>query len=943
VAPQCIQLRGVEVHNLQAIDLDIPRQQLVVVCGVSGSGKTSLALDTLYAEGQRRYIESFSAYTRQFLEQLGKPAADKIEGIPPAIAVTRKHASRSSRSTVGTSTETADYLRLLFAKIGHQYCIQCNTPVRKETAADAAARIDGLPAGQRYMIGFSRKLTDENSVEEELGRLREAGFLRLIVAGRLMHLDDGDAIEGQPAEWIVVVDRLTSGQTPQQRLRDSLETAFQYGSGQCCALVATDDDHDDPTTSIDGRTWRRMSFSSTLRCAACDIQYPQPEPRLYSFNSPLGACPNCEGFGDVLDIDMDLVVPDPSLSLREGAIACWTTKAYQHQLDALLEVAGAHDIPVDVPFHDLNDSQQRLIREGIADSDYGGLRGFFAGLEKRKYKMHVRVFLSRWRSYRRCGVCEGRRLRPEALATQVNSQSIADISLMKIDHALEFFRALSLSDWERSIADPILEQVESRLRFLQSVGLGYLTLDRTLRTLSGGEAQRVALTSALGSSLVRMLYVLDEPSVGLHPRDVERLLASIQGLRDRGNSVICVEHEEMIVRAADHVIEIGPGAGDSGGDVVYEGPVAELEACRESLTSDYLFGRRGISAPGARRQPRQGAVTIRGARGNNLQNITVEFPLGVLCVVTGVSGSGKSTLVQDTLYPALCQRKNKDGEKHLPFDDVLGTGQIDEVVMVDQSPISRSPRSNPVTYIKAFDEIRKVFADTIDARTHNYTAGHFSFNKKDGGRCTKCEGDGYIEIDMQFLADVYMQCSQCGGQRYRKEILDVRYRGVSIADVLEMSVRQAFGFFRGQTKVQTKLKMLIDVGLEYLKLGQPANTLSSGEAQRLKLAAHLAGTKRKRVLFILDEPTTGLHFADVVKLVDCFDALLGVGHSLIVVEHNLQLMRAADYVIDLGPGAADEGGVVVATGTPEEVSQCAESATASYLAAALRVPDDDDF
>lgn len=677
-----------------------------------------------------------------------------------------------------------------------------------------------------------------------------------------------------------------------------------------------------------------MAFSNRFRCDQCGLEYPTPEPRLYSFNSPLGACPTCEGFGSVIDVDMDLVVPDPSKSLRGGAIAPWNTPAYAHELEELLALAGDYHLPVDVPFAELTAEQRRLLDEGVPERKFGGLRGFFAWLERRKYKMHIRVFLSRWRSYSTCPACGGTRLRPEALDTKLGGRHIAEISALKVRDAAEFFRQLELSEWQRSVGRTMLEQVQNRLGYLQTVGLDYLTLDRPLRTLSGGETQRVTLTSALGSSLVNMLYVLDEPSVGLHPADTDRLVDVIRRLRDRGNTVVAVEHDEAVIRAADRVIEIGPGAGERGGKVVFEGTPQEMEATVGNLTGDYLAGRRGVHAPGKRRQPSHGWIRLAGARGNNLKNLTVEIPLGVLCLVTGVSGSGKSTLVQDTLYPALCRRMRKETVKPLDYDDVFGDGQIEDVILVDQSPIGRSPRSNPVTYIKAFDEIRAVFAETLEARTHNYTASHFSFNSADG-RCPTCEGDGHLAIDMQFLADVYMKCGDCQGARYRREILGVQHRGLNIAEVLELTVREAFTFFRGRPKVQKRLKRLIDVGLDYLRLGQPANTLSGGEAQRLKLAGYLSAARRARSLFILDEPTTGLHFSDVVQLLDCFDALLAVGHSLVVVEHNLQMMKCADYIIDLGPGAADEGGQVVAQGTPERVARVAESVTGRYLAQAL--------
>ncbi|HVX13808.1 MAG TPA: excinuclease ABC subunit UvrA [Pirellulales bacterium] len=944
-----IQLRGVDVHNLKHVDLDLPQRRLIVFCGVSGSGKSSLAFDTLYAEGQRRYIETFSAYTRQFLERLEKPAADRIDGIPPAIAVARQGPSRSSRSTIGTATEIDDYLRLLFAKVGHICCVDCGREVRRDTPQSVAAALRELPDGLRYLITFPYETLAARDPEQLAATLREEGFVRAIVGGRMLDLDHLRPepwrlrTDGADLEQIdVVVDRLSSGGASDERVRGSLETAFQKGNGTCHVLVESADGSPPAgkllgqgrEETLDGRLWRRLVWSSRLACENCGREYPAPEPRLYSFNSPLGACPQCEGFGNIVDIDMALVVPDERKSLREGAIAPWNTPAYAHELAELLALAADYKLPTDVPYQELDDRQRQLIQEGVPERKFGGLRGFFAWLERRKYKMHIRVFLSRWRSYRPCPVCHGARLRPEALAARVGGKNIAELGLMKIQDALSFFGQLELNEWERVVGRMMLDQVAARLGFLASVGLGYLTLDRTLRTLSGGESQRVALSSALGSSLVSMLYVLDEPSIGLHPHDTARLLRSIEGLRDRGNTVVVVEHEEALIRAADLVVEIGPAAGERGGKVVFLGTPAQMEGATESLTGDYLAGRRAIRPPSRRREPNHGSIRLTGARGNNLRNVTVDFPLGLLCLVTGVSGSGKSTLVGETLYPALCQRLRKEASPPLAHDDVFGDGQIADVILVDQSPIGRSARSNPVTYIKAFDEIRQVFTETIEARTHNYTASHFSFNVP-GGRCQACEGQGYLEIDMQFLADVYMRCSECQGRRYRKEILGVTYRGLNISEVLDMTVREAFAFFRGQIKVQARLKRLIDVGLDYVRLGQPANTLSGGESQRLKLAAYLSSAGRGRTLFLLDEPSTGLHFADIVQLLDCFEALLAVGHSLIVVEHNLHLIKAADYVIDLGPGAADEGGQVVAQGTPEVVAQCAQSLTGRYLVQAL--------
>lgn len=926
-----IELRGVEVHNLRQVDLDLPHHQLVVFCGVSGSGKTSLALDTLYAEGQRRYIESFSAYTRQFLEQLEKPEAERIDGIPPAIAVTRKDTTKSSRSTVGTATEITDYLRLLYAKIGRILCTTCQRPVERDTAETVLAHLRNLPSGLRIMIAFARSIAPPQDVTSICSELREDGFVRVVAGDKSWNL----AVESPPDDGTtlhVIVDRLTTGDMNEGRLRDSLETARLKGHGRCEVYISAASQAS--MVTIDGQPWTVTPYHSSLTCGGCGKDYLVPEPRLFNFNSPLGACPTCEGFGNLVSLDIDRIIPDRSKSIRDGAIAPWNSPAYGQELQQLLASAKKLGIPVDCPFRELSETQRELVMKGSPDGSYRGILGFFDWLEKHKYKMPVRVFLSRWRSERDCTACHGQRLRPEALAVRLGTRNLAEICAMSVAGARDFFDSLTLSEREQTIARTMLDQIQSRLRFLESVGLDYLTLDRTLRTLSGGEGQRVALTSALGSSLVNMLYVLDEPTVGLHPRDTSRLIETITGMRARGNSVVVVEHDEAMLKVADQVVEVGPGAGDNGGEIVFQGSYAQLLRS-ETLTAEYLTGRRSLDAPEKRRQPSHGWLRLTGCRGNNLKNITVEFPLGVLCLVTGVSGAGKSTLVQDTLYGAVCHRKRKNSETPHPYDDLFGDGQIDDVVLVDQSPIGRSPRSNPVTYIKAFDQIRAVFAETLEARTHNYDAGHFSFNV-DGGRCESCNGDGYHEIDMQFLPDVFMKCTECGGTRYRKEILSVTYRGRNIADVLNMTAREAFSFFRGQPKVQHKLKQLLDVGLDYLRLGQPANTLSAGEAQRLKLASYLSSAGRTRTLFILDEPTTGLHFADIVQLLDCFDALLDVGHSLVIVEHNVQLMKAADYLIDLGPGAADQGGTVVCHGTPEKVANCTQSHTGRILREVLR-------
>jgi len=943
---ELIRVRGCRVHNLKGIDVDIPRGQLVVVCGLSGSGKTSFALDTLYAEGQRRYIESFSAYTRQFLQRLDKPDCDLIDGIPPAIAVTRAGAQRTSRSTVGTATEIADHLRLLMAKVATLHCHCCGREVRSYDPTLAAAEIKTLPVSARLMIGFDIELPDRQQASELLLGLQQDGYQRLVINQSHFHLADSEraaiakAVGKSGAIATVIIDRLT-GESDLPRITESLETAMGEGYGK--AVVMTDQLdtvgssvsgpswlRDSAVRLIDGRSWTVARLSNQRRCDACDIDFPEPSQRLFNFNQPLGACPTCEGFGDVVDVDMSLVVPDPTLSLRQGAIAPWNSPAYRHELDELLALAPDYEIPVDVPYESLKKKHLKLIQSGVPERKFGGLDGFFAWLERKKYKMHIRVLLSRYRSYRRCPQCDGKRLRPEALAYRIGGLNMAELSAMRGSEAAEFFRNLELGDRETTIAREPIRQIVDRLSYLDTVGLAYLQIDRTLRTLSGGETQRVSLTGALGSSLVNMLYVLDEPTAGLHPHDVDRLRDAIVALRDRGNTVVVVEHEESMMRAADQLLEIGPGAGEAGGQVVYQGDLAGMIAEKRSVTGDFLAGRRGGSLIG--RSPRKPSrfITLQGATGLNLKNIDVDFPLGVLCLVTGVSGSGKSSLVQDTLFGALQRRLNQTCPAPLPHTGLVGTSGIYQCEMIDQSAISRSPRSNPVTFVKAMEPIRAVFSQTVEAKTRNFSPSHFSFNSE-LGRCATCEGDGQLTIDMQFLADVSMRCPACQGARYRDEILQVRYRDRSIADVLAMSVRTAHTFFRGHEKVREKLQRLIDVGLDYVSLGQSATTLSSGEAQRLKLAAFLAGSSRRATLFILDEPTTGLHMADVIRLYDCFDALIADGHSLIVVEHNLQLIRAADYIIDLGPGAADEGGYVVATGTPQEVAQVSQSKTGQRI------------
>lgn len=932
---QPIEVRGARTHNLREVDLDLARGKLTVFCGVSGSGKTSMAIDTLHAEGQRRYIESFSAYTRQFLEQLDKPDADRIDGVPPTIAVTQQNGSRSNRTTVATTTEVADYLRLLFARAGTVHCTNCGGVVDEHSPETIAAEVATLPEGARVMVCFLREDLTADESELALADLREAGFLRVVVGERTATVDELSAADfTDQTGGLVVVDRITAGSTESSRVQESIETALGEGHGECVVLYSEESGE----VTIDGRPWARRDYRTDLHCAKCDLPAVRPEPRLLDFNSPLGACSECEGFGSVSEIDMAKVVPDDSKSLKDGAVAPWNTPAYTHELEELKALASDYNVRLDVPWNELTDAERSIVEHGVRERDFGGLDGFFQWLEKRKYKMHLRVFLSRWRSYRDCPTCSGARLRPEALAVKLGSKSLADVYSMEIRDTIAWLGDLHLDATKADIARPMLADVVPRLGYLAEVGVDYLTLGRPLRTLSTGEAQRVAMTTTLGSALVDMLYVLDEPTSGLHRTDSQRLLESIRKLRDRGNTVLVVEHDETLITGADEVVEFGPLAGTEGGDIVYHGPPSELTTTEGTLTGDWLAGRRLLGDSTNRRPTESGMLKLTGARSNNLRNITVEFPLGVFAAVTGVSGAGKSTLVQQTLYPALVEGLHKsNGKLDQPpgvYEDLLGCGQLEDVVLVDQSPVARSPRSNPVTYVKAFDPIRNVFAEQPEATLRGLTASHFSFNVE-GGRCERCGGAGQIEVDMQFLADVYMTCGDCQGRRYRPEVLEVLYRGVPIDEVLDMTVYDAFRFFRGHPKLQAKLKCLLDVGLHYVRLGQPANTLSGGEAQRLKLAGYLSAKRRGRTLFILDEPSTGLHFSDVVQLVDCFDALIDVGHSVLVVEHNVPLLQAADYIIDIGPGAAGDGGRVVATGTPEQVAACEESATGRVLKVAL--------
>jgi excinuclease ABC subunit A len=918
------------VHNLKGIDLDVPLGRLVVLTGVSGSGKSSLAFDTLYAEGQRRYIETFSAYTRQFLERLERPDAERIEGIPPAIALAQGGSRRSRRSTVGTVTEVHDHLALLFAKVGEVVCTTCGNRVVPATPASVAAAIDALPAGTRYLIAYPMEVRPESDRAALADALREDGFTRVRAGGQVIALEAGPlpAPPSGEAAIDVIVDRLKRGSEAAERRLDSIETAFAKGLGRCRVIA----DHQD------------MTFLQGWRCGGCGRDYLEPSPLLFRYNNPLGACPMCEGFGRVIDLDMGRIVPDPSKSLRDGAIAPWTTPSYRGMLEDLLDMAPALSLPTDVPFKRLGPDQVRLILEGSPAHGFAGLRGFFRALERRSYKVHVRAFLSTWRSYASCPECRGARLRPEALAVKVGGRDIAEVSALRVRDARAYLDSLESALRGNPVARQVLGQTRTRLDYLERIGLDYLTLDRLARTLSGGESQRVALTSALGSGLVNTLYVLDEPSVGLHPHDIGRLIAIVERLRDAGNTVVVVEHEQAIIRAADLIVDIGPGAGEAGGHLLFVGPPEAIGQASGSLTAEFLTGRRRIAIPERRRAVARGHLRLSGAKGHNLKAIDVAFPVGLLCVITGVSGSGKSTLIEETLYPALLRRLGQAALPGEPFGELSGTGTLDQVVLVDQTPIGRSARSNPVTYLKAFDEIRKTFAATHEAKLRNYDASRFSFNVE-GGRCNACEGNGFQTIDMQFLPDVMVRCPECRGARYRSETLQITYRGRNIAEVLELTVREAFGFFRHRPKVQARLRPLLDVGLDYLRLGQPASTLSGGEAQRLKLASYLSTSPgaitraagKSHTLFLLDEPTTGLHSADTLKLLDALTSLLTLGHSLIVIEHSPDVMVCADWIIDLGPGAGDEGGRIVAEGTPEAVAKT-DTPTGRVLAEILGGP-----
>jgi excinuclease ABC subunit A len=947
-----IVVRGARTHNLRNVSLSLPAGQLIVVTGVSGSGKSSLAFDTIYAEGQRRYVESLSAYARQFLERMEKPDVDSIEGICPSIAIRQKNSVRNPRSTVGTVTEIHDYLRLLFSRVGTTICRQCGQPVRRETAEAVTTELMARPVGTRLIIGFDLPLVDlrraptddarevgeadaaaESAAEagglpagvRELDELRRKGFGRVVIDGDVVSLDDVEPrqLKGQ-SQIGVVVDRIRLDAEARSRLTDSIEMAYREGGGVAWILE----------TGTSSASVPRTEYSERFECRTCRITYEDPQPRLFSFNNPFGACANCHGFGNVVEVDMDLVIPDPSKSIAGGAIEPWTKPHYRSALAELKRAARPKKVRLDVPWSELTDEERRFIIEGDGGS-YEGIRGFFQWLEKKKYKVHVRVFLSRYRGYQPCPVCGGARLRAEARDVRVGGRRIDEVSALNVREASEFFAHLVLTSQQAAIVDKVLGEITRRLGFLRDVGLDYLTLDRLSSTLSGGESQRISLATSLGSALVGTLYVLDEPSIGLHTRDNQRLIGILRQLRDQGNTVLVVEHDADMIAVADHLIDMGLGAGEHGGRVVYEGPVEGLQDEPRSLTAKYWRGELSIPVPVSRRRGMPQRIRLIGAREHNLKGVTLEIPLNTLSVITGVSGSGKSTLIHDVLYGALKRAKGDWDRKVGAHERLEGHEFVTDVVLVDQTPIGRTPRSNPVTYLKAFDPIRELFAATKDARARGLTPSHFSFNVP-GGRCEACQGEGEVTVEMQFLADVSVPCEQCDGQRFRPQVLEITYKGKSIMDVLGMTVREAMAFFAGTPKVIRRLQVLDEVGLGYLRLGQPATTLSGGEAQRVKIASHLSSHSGERLLYILDEPTTGLHFDDIAKLIAAFRRLLDAGHTLAVIEHNLDVIKTADWIVDLGPEGGEGGGQVIAMGTPEQVAHVEASHTGRYLKQVLQ-------
>jgi excinuclease ABC subunit A len=941
-----IRVRGARVHNLKNVDFVIPHNALNVVTGVSGSGKSSLAFDTLYAEGQRRYIESLSAYARQFLERIEKPDVDEITGIAPAIAIRQKNSTRNPRSTVATATEIYDYLRLLYARVGRTFCLRCGHEVRKDTVDEIAARVLALPEGRRFYVLYELKIgadggtaprtaqkgarrsskPDADAVRDALVSLQKRGFSRLYQGARVFEFSTPqDLLDVDFAKPVyVLVDRLALSSEIRSRLMDSIEICYREGRGEAILEFVPD-----ATTQAPGD---RMIFNERFECKNCGAQYQEPEPRLFSFNNPYGACPRCQGFGNTVDFDLDRVVPDKSKTLAEGAINPWSKPRYRPLAQEMRKYAKTKGIPMDVPFHDLTAAQRDAIIEGDRKEDYPGIKGFFAWLERKKYKLHVRVFLSRYRGYAVCPECRGTRLRAEARAVKIAGLAITEVCQLTVKDARPFFDGLKLTEMEAAIAEKLVEEVQQRLRFLDEVGLDYVTLDRLTSTLSGGETQRIQLATSLGSHLVGALYVLDEPSIGLHPRDTDRLIEILKGLRDLGNTLVVVEHDPEMMKAADRIFDLGPGAGEHGGRLMFSGTLQKMLDTPQSLTGRYLRGEMTIPVPQQRRRPSK-FLKIGGARSHNLKSVDISIPLNVLVAVTGVSGSGKSTLVYDVIHEGLLAKRTGRAW-HEICDRIDGDAAIDAVEMVDQSPIGRTPRSNPATYLKAFDTIRDIFAATPEAKKRGFAAGHFSFNIP-GGRCEACQGDGTVTVEMRFLADVELVCEECHGTRFKQSVLDVRYKDKNVHDVLQMTVREALAFFASHPKTTARLRVLDEVGLGYLRLGQSGTTLSGGEAQRLKLAAHLTRQETAGILYIFDEPTTGLHFDDIQKLLAAFRKLIEGGASVAIIEHNLDVIKAADWVIDMGPEGGEGGGRIVAVGTPEQVARNPQSHTGRYLARAL--------
>ena len=962
-------IRGARTHNLKNVSCDIPHGKLTVLSGVSGSGKSSLAFDTIYAEGQRRYVESLSAYARQFLERIEKPDVDLIDGLAPAIAIKQKNTTRNPRSTVATATEIYDYLRLLYARCGTVHCVHCDGLVARDSVDEVADRVLALGDRTRLHVLFpirtapipepakpkptrGRKpaakpeaapspLTE--ALKARLVELRTSGFNRLYQRGQIFEFSTPESLLDLDFTLpvFILVDRIVVDPESRTRIVDAIEIAWRQ-SGE----VLFEEVPRDPEPGQERIVHR---YSTAYECRNCHQPAAEPEPRLFSFNNPFGACPRCQGFGNTIDFDLNLIVPDKSLSLTHGAIDPWNRPKYRSWFTDLKRHAAKLGIPMDVPWQDLTPLQHEILLYGdksVGGTGYIGIYGFFAEMDRKKYKLHVRVMLSKYRGYATCPDCRGQRLRPEARSVRIEGRNICEASALTISAAKSFFDSLHLTPAQEEIAGPILQEVRDRIRFLDAVGLDYLTLDRLASTLSGGEAQRIQLATSLGSRLVGALYVLDEPSIGLHTRDTDRLVRILKDLRDLGNTIIVVEHDPDVLRAADHLLDLGPGAGEFGGKLLASGTVDELCADPNSLTGRYLSGQLHIPVPTRRRIPGRERLVLKGARSNNLRGVDVEIPLGMLCCITGVSGSGKSTLVHQVLYRAVAKAlgQQEGGDPTGLYTSLTGAERLNDVVLVDQTPIGRTPRSNPVTYIKAFDLIRDVFASQPEAKKLSLTPGHFSFNIP-GGRCKTCEGDGTVTVEMQFLADVELPCEDCNGTRYQAKVLSVLYKGKNIHEVLNLTVKEALRFFVGVPRLLDKLAVLDEVGLGYLRLGQSATTLSGGEAQRVKLAAHLAQVRAananakpsqaSRVLYILDEPTTGLHFDDVAKLLTALKKLIDGGGSLVVIEHNLDVIKSADWVIDLGPEGGSGGGKIVASGTPEEIAANLHSHTGHWLVKVL--------